>query len=44
MQDQSSLFSLSLAELGHVHEFYEVLDAQIMKLKQDQEVKLRKAK
>jgi predicted nucleotidyltransferase len=33
-----------LNELGFVHEFYEVLDAQILKLKQDQEVKLRKAK
>ena len=40
MQDQSSLFTLSLQELGYVHEFYEVLDAQILKLKQDQEIKL----
>jgi len=37
------LFTLSLNELNYVHEFYEVLDAQILKLKQDQEIKLQKA-
>ena len=33
---------LNLAELNYVHEFYEVLDAQILKLKQDQETKLQR--
>jgi DNA polymerase sigma len=27
--------NLSLQELQYVHEFYEVLDAQILKIKQD---------
>lgn len=34
--------TLTLNELQHVHEFYEVLDAQILKLQQDQEMKLQK--
>lgn len=34
--------NLTLNELQHVHEFYEVLDAQILKLQQDQEIKLQK--
>lgn len=34
--------NLTLNELHHVHEFYEVLDAQILKLQQDQEIKLQK--
>ena len=33
---------LSLQELECVHEFYEVLDAQILHLKSDQESKLLK--
>lgn len=32
--------NLTPNELQHVHEFYEVLDAQILKLQQDQEIKL----
>jgi hypothetical protein len=38
----SPLATLELQELNFVPEFYEVLDAQIVKLKQDQEMKLLK--
>lgn len=34
--------SLSCNELNKVHEFYEVLDSQILKLFQDQEIKFKK--
>ena len=34
--------NLSYIELTHVHEFYEVLDSQILKLLQDQEIKFKK--
>ena len=44
MQDQATLCSLSLQELSYVNQFYEVLDAQILKLKSDQEHKLQKSK
>jgi predicted nucleotidyltransferase len=42
INDLHVLNQLSVQELQYVHEFYEVLDAQILKLKQDQEVKLQK--
>lgn len=44
MNDFQQLSSMSLQELNYVNEFYEVLDAQILKLKQDQENKLSKIK
>jgi DNA polymerase sigma len=44
MNDFQMLSSLSLQELNYVPEFYEVLDAQILKLKQDQENKLSKTR
>jgi len=42
MNDFQMLSSLTLQELNYVHEFYEVLDSQILKLKQDQENKISK--
>jgi len=36
------LSQLSLSELNYVHQFYEVLDSEILKLKEDQEIKLHK--
>lgn len=44
MNDIQMLNQLSINELNYVHEFYEVLDAQILKLKQDQENKLSRTK
>jgi hypothetical protein len=44
MNDFQMLSSLTLQELSYVNEFYEVLDSQILKLKQDQENKLNKTK
>lgn len=44
MNDFQQLSTMSLQELNYVNEFYEVLDAQILKLKQDQENKLSKIK
>ena len=40
--DYSMMQSLNLSELSYVHEFYEVLDAQVLKVKADQESKLQK--
>ena len=40
--DQGMMGQMSLQELEHVGEFYEVLDAQLLKLKLDQEQKLKK--
>ena len=42
MHDQQILRTLDLQELSYVHEFYEVLDSQILKLKHDQEIKLQR--
>lgn len=40
--DHFALSGLSAQDLSHVHEFYEVLDAQIDRIKDDQKTKLRK--
>lgn len=40
--DQYALMMLTQQDLSHVHEFYEVLDAQIDQIKVDQKNRLKK--
>lgn len=40
--DHFALCTLTTQDMSHVHEFYEVLDAQIDRIKDDQKTKLRK--